>query len=321
MAAAVCLTFFFAAADPVMAAKIPLIGWIFRQVEEKVSYPGDYDTRAKQLLTGEEEAGEEVGSPYMKEDDSLRFTISEVYCNDMALYLAVCLEAENGFDEAFVEAAQGTDISRISFYSTAALDLTEAGAGILTADPALGQETPYYMEGEFKDEKTFAGIIRADLAGLVQSAGMNSALPERFGYELTVTDLYADYEKQHYRGEWKFELEVNVESAETIPVNYVNEEGIGIASLTKTDYELRAELILPEGANAADYMTVICDADGKVLDSQGENVEVYSAWQRDVSRVTVYVCDYVTYMDECKGADAAELLPQKALLAVEVKLE
>lgn len=223
--------------------------------------------------------------------------------------------------ENMPEAARGTDVSSISFYSTATLDLTETGAGTLTADPALGMEAPHYMEGEFKDEKTFAGIIRADLSSLMQSAGMESALPGHFGYELTVTDLYADYEAQHYRGEWKFELEVNAEGAVTIPVNYVNEKGIGIAGLTKTNYELSAELILPEGANAADYLTVICDANGEVLDSQGENAEVYSVWQRDVSRVTVYVCDYVTYMDECKGADAAVLLPQKALLAVEVELE
>lgn len=289
MAAAVCIIFLAAAADPVMAAKIPLIGWIFKQVEEKVSYPGSFDARAEQLLAGDENAaaGEEIRSPYVKEADGVRFTISEIYCNDMALYLAVCLEAENGFDEAFIADAKGADISRIMFYSTAAVDLSGAGLGEVILDPGLGLETPYYMEGEFKDEKTFAGIIRADLTGLMQTAGADlAALPEHFGYELTVTDIYADYEKQHYRGEWNFELEVT-----------------------------------GEGADKADYLTVICDANGEVLSPQGENAETYSLWKRDVSRVTVYVCDYITYMDECKGADAKALLPQKALFAVEVKLE
>ncbi|MDO4333139.1 MAG: DUF4179 domain-containing protein [Eubacteriales bacterium] len=324
MAAAVCIVFLAAAADPVMAAKIPLIGWIFKQVEEKVSYPGSFDARAEQLLAEDENAaaGEEIQSPYVKEADGVRFTISEIYCNDMALYLAVCLEAENGFDEAFIADAKGADISKIMFYSTAAVDLSGAGLGEVILDPGLGLETPYYMEGEFKDEKTFAGIIRADLTGLMQTAGADLAvLPEHFGYELTVTDIYADYEKQHYRGEWNFELEVTGEGAATIPVNQVNEDGIGIACLTKTDYELCAELILPEGADKADYLTVICDANGEVLSPQGENAETYSLWKRDVSRVTVYVYDYITYMDECKGADAKALLPQKALFAAEVKLE
>ena len=61
----------------------------------------------------------------------------------------------------------------------------------------------------------------------------------------------------------------------------------------------------------------VCDAEGKPLESQGGNAEIYSVYGRDVSKVTIYLVDYMTYMDECKG-DNAHLLPEKALFQTEV---
>lgn len=325
MAAAICLGVFFVAADPVAAAKLPLIGWIFKSVEKEVSYPGDYSSQAEQLVKAEEVGREEApDSPYVKESDGVRFTISEVYCNDMAMYLAVCLEAEEGFGDEFRESSRGIDINSIQFESTVVIDMTESGMGTFTMDPALGIEAPYYMEGRFEDDKTFAGIIRVDLTDVVSRVGQDSvSLPEHFTYGFSVTDIYANYEGKHYRGDWSFLLDVRSETGHTqkIAVSRTNGEGLGIGTITKTDYELQAELIVPEDRNRADYVVVACDAQGQPLESQGVNAEIFSLYGRDVSTITVYVCDYYTYMDECKGEGEAEKLPEKALFSINVDLK
>ena len=104
----------------------------------------------------------------------------------------------------------------------------------------------------------------------------------------------------------------------TVTVDETNEEGVGISEVTRTAYEIKADAIIPEGASPADYIVAICDADGKLLESQGDIVEVYSTHGRDTSKVSVYVVDYITYMDECKG-DNAHLLPEKALYQTEIE--
>ncbi len=77
---------------------------------------------------------------------------------------------------------------------------------------------------------------------------------------------------------------------------------------------------MPEGESMADYFVAIRDAQGKPLESQGGYAEIYNIYQRDVSKVTVYICDYVTYMDECK-AENWENLPEKAVYAKEITFE
>lgn len=52
-------------------------------------------------------------------------------------------------------------------------------------------------------------------------------------------------------------------------MNQTNADGLGIASVKKTAFEITAHPLFPEGANEADYVTVICDADGQILDTQG----------------------------------------------------
>lgn len=152
-------------------------------------------------------------------------------------------------------------------------------------------------------------------------------LPQQFTYYLEISDIYADllqYEqeqatdpetgetvilpeplKKHYTGTWNFAIPVTMDAdgKQVVRVDQTNENGVGIASVEKTDFEIKAELLLPKNASAFDYVVVICDADGKRLDTQGDNAEVYSTYGRNTDTVYVYVCDYIKYMDELKGSD------------------
>lgn len=326
-------------ANPALAAKLPFIGHIFDTVEEEIGYKGDYSESSEKLVTPEEikEDGT-IDSLYVQKSNGITFTVSECNYESMAMYLAVSIESEEGFSEEFMNYSRYgmpevpedadqyvSDYSTVYMKSTAAADFSESGYGEIMFDPAYGTSAPYLIEGKFVDDHTFAGIIRVDLFDLqmLDDAGewqQIENIPDEFPYELHVTSIYAKPGSgTNLEGNWDFTLDVklNHENTEIKEIQETNADGIGIGTVTKTAYELHAELLLPEGMDSADYIVAVCDADGNPLESQGEIAEIYSTYQRDVSKVFIYVVDYYTYMDECKG-DNSYRLPEKAVFQTEV---
>ncbi|UWP60337.1 DUF4179 domain-containing protein [Ruminococcus gauvreauii] len=341
VAAIACAVF---VSNPVLAEKIPLIGHIFQTVEEDVTYKGDYSSHAESLVP----EGAEEDSEYVQTSNGITVTVSEAYYDSMALYLAVSIQNEEGFPDDFIRTSNmegyQLDYDRLELMTSVGFDFSEAGLGVVECSPENGMATPYYIEGQFEDNQTFAGIIRMDLEYLADGAGGYMEVPDQFGYTLRISDIYADLstasttqtvndpdnpgetltipvtDQKHYEGEWEFNFDVVLDNSATttVTVDETNEEGVGISEVTRTAYEIKADAIIPEGASPADYIVAICDADGKLLESQGDIVEVYSTHGRDTSKVSVYVVDYITYMDECKG-DNAHLLPEKALYQTEIE--
>jgi len=340
VAAALVLSVAVYVANPALAAKLPFIGNVFRTVGESSGYAGDFEKHAVHLVQADEvqESGE-AASPYVQTDNGITFTVSECNYESMAMYLAVGIESEEGFSEALQTFARYGSYEKVpeeEMYqsysvlymdSTSTADFSASGKGIYKGDPAAGTNSPYHIEGRFVDDHTFAGIIRVDLMNMAildetegWKAVENTELPEKFIYTLRVTELYADPEKgERLSGNWDFTLDVALNHEQTVrkELHETNEEGIGIGTVTKTAYELYAELVLPEGKSQADYVVAVCDAEGKPLVSQAEYAEIYSVYDRDVSKVYVYVVDYLTYMEECKGNNYRNL-PKKAVYQTEV---
>lgn len=339
VAAALVLSVTVCVANPALAAKLPLIGNIFQTVGADSGFAGNFEENAVRLVTPEDvQEDGTVVSPYVQTDNGITFTISECSYESMAMYLAVSLESEEGFSEEMRtfarygsyekvdESQMYVDYSTLYMSTTSTADFSASGKGIYEGDPAVGTSSPYYITGKFIDDHTFAGIIRVDLMylGILDETGGwnmldNEELPEEFAYMLHVTDLYADPEKEHLSGNWDFSLDVKLNRDQTTQkeMNDTNEEGIGIGTVTKTAYEVYADLTLPEGKNQEDYIVAICDAEGKPLESQAEYAEIYSTYGRDISKLYVYVVDYITYMDECKGNNYHNL-PEKAVYQTEV---
>lgn len=338
-AAALVLSVTVCVADPALAAKLPFIGNIFQTVGEDSGFAGDFEDGAVQLVTPDavEEDGT-VNSPYIQTDNGITFTISECNYESMAMYLAVGIESEEGFSkdlrtfarygsyEEAEESEMAVSYSSLYMDSTSEADFSASGKGIYKGDPAAGTSSPYCIEGKFVDDHTFAGIIRVDLMnmGILDEEGKwneidNAELPDEFSYALHVTELFADPEGEHLSGSWNFALDVKLNRAGTIrkEINAANEDGIGIGTVTKTAYELYADLVVPDGVEKADYMVAVCDAEGKPLESQAEYAEIYSVSGRDVSKVYIYVVDETTYMNECKGNNYPNL-PRKAVFQTEV---
>lgn len=318
-AAALILGVCVCAANPVLAAKIPLIGRIFQVEEKKVSYPGNYSEKADRLSSAANTGAETIkeNNPYRQISGGITFTISECYADNMAMYLAVTIEAKDGFPKEFVDAAKNTDLDYITLGidSTAAADFTAAGLGKVFFDPAYGTDAPHNIEGSFVDMNTFAGIIRLSLTNLTvvdeeaRFIELDSA-PKNFTCELEITNIYAygpmdlfdpeDNGLVELPGKWTFpEIEVKVDDSETIVknINRTNDDGVGIRSVRKTAYEIEAQLIAPEGENSGDYVIFMADADGKRLDSRGGNVETYNTYQRNVDKITIGICREDDYMN------------------------
>ncbi len=347
------------ASNPVLAAKLPLIGRIFSLVQEKVSYKGRFSDDAEIYIkdgssetpSGSEKhaapsksdnmAGKQTENLLVQTSGGLTVTVSETNCSAQALYLALCIENEEAFPADFIKTKNmdgylpdydSLSLETNSYYNVPGLTKKDRPAG-------GGYPTPYYIEGQFVDDHTFTGIIRVSLDEDLRSSAAagtdttlssdkkNTAFPAEFIYYLEISDIYADllqYEetyatdpetheqvalseplKKHYKGKWNFAIPVSMNkgSVQTVNINRKNENGVGIGSVEKTNFEIKAELLLPEDAQPYDYIVAICDADGKRLESQGDNAEVFSTYGRNTQTVYVYVCDYIKYMDELKGED------------------
>lgn len=321
--------------NPTLAAKLSFVGHIFDTVGSEVGYKGDYTAGAEKLVTPHQvQEDGTIDSPYVQKSGDITFTVSECNYESMAMYLAVSLESEKGFSEELrnygrygvytepdEEPEDGGGYSVMYMESTAVIDLGEEE---IICDPAHGKSAPYRIQGQFVDEYTFAGIIRVDLVD-IQVLDENEmwkkvVLPDEFGYQLSVTKLYADYEGEQLTGDWSFDLDVKLNHENTVirEIHETNEEGIGIDTVMKTAYELKAELLLPDGLSKADYMVAVCDGDGKPLEPQDTIAEIYSVYGRNVSHITIYVVEEETYMNECKGNNYPNL-PDKAVFQAEVE--
>ena len=80
--------------NPVLAAKIPLIGKIFERVEDNATYSGDY-TDKKTVLTNEDHEGNLDTSDYTIADKGITLTASEAYCDGYSIFLTVNIEKED----------------------------------------------------------------------------------------------------------------------------------------------------------------------------------------------------------------------------------
>lgn len=336
---AVCLGVLFVS-NPSLAAKLPIIGRIFSQVQDKVSCKGDFDSSENTIaeLPPTESMTDAVNkaadNPFVQTSGGLTVTVSEINCSAQALYIALCIENEEDFPADFMKSKQedyALDYDSLSLESIDYFDI--AGMEKAKRGPENGVPGPYYIEGEFVDAHTFAGIIRVPLD--------DAAYPRHFTYYLEISDIYGELFsygeeetltdpdgnavtlreplKKHYTGTWNFALDVTrkEDGQEVALVNKANADGLGIASVKKTAFEITAQLLLPEGADGYDYITVICDADGQILDAQGDNAEVFSTYGRNTDTVYIYICDYLQYMDELKGSP--EKIAAEALFQTEVR--
>lgn len=128
-------------------------------------------------------------------------------------------------------------------------------------------------------------------------------------------------------GSWAYRLSIaqKDEEARVVTIKETNEDGVGFESLEISSVEMTLNTIEPGDAST---IAVALDADGRQLESGGDNFYELSIAGHDISTVYLYLCDYDEYMDELKGYRLPEspnhdnyqsILEERALFKLEVK--
>ena len=162
--------------NPVLAAKIPLIGKIFEKVDDDITYSGDY-TDKKTVLTNEDSVGNLDTSDYTVSDKGITLTASEVYCDGYSIFLTVNIESED---------ADFTHIPEHYTGMNAADNQTAAGFyidGTWSVDGSSPEWLENTFDGEVIDSQTFAGMLKINLAERHTGSGELSLNINGLGYD------------------------------------------------------------------------------------------------------------------------------------------
>ena len=184
---AVCIT------NPAFAENIPLVGNVFKQLGNSLGFYGDYSKYAKQLTDSTEDArsadadGSQEGSSnsqnvqaedqnttendnsdktkdnesYSKTVDGTTVTLSEVYCNELAMYLSMTIHTEDKFPDTFIT-SEGKPNIKLSENSTVKYDYMDGKSNLFNA----------YLDGKMLDDNTYAGVLRIPVEDMtVDEAG------------------------------------------------------------------------------------------------------------------------------------------------------
>lgn len=133
------------------------------------------------------------------------------------------------------------------------------------------------------------------------------------------------YEHWWVDGPFEFNLRIDADqgSAQVVTVDEVNDTGAGLYQVVKTKFEITVEEKCSEERTKSGVFLVVLDADGKILPyGSSSNAQTYAINGRNVSKIFVYACDYVEYMDEIKAhrneANFQQILQQRALYEKEI---
>lgn len=162
--------------NPVLAAKIPLIGKIFERVEDDAIYSGDY-TDKKTVLTNEDSAGNLDASDYIVSDKGITLTVSEAYCDGYSIFLTVNIESE---DADFTHIPKHYTGMKVADNRTAAGFYIDGTWSVDGGSPELLRNT---FDGEVIDSHTFAGMLKIDLAEKQTGSGVLNLNINGLGYD------------------------------------------------------------------------------------------------------------------------------------------
>ncbi len=161
-AAAFAAAAVFCVANPSLAAKLPLIGGIFSDLEDDFIYPGDYSDRA-QVLTPQETTEEvseaestEAAQPadaYTATDQGVTITASEIYCDGLSVYLSLDVYTETPLGYHYDSAGNQTP-------ATVYLSGSSYFDGALNPGGSIGN-TDFHTEQ--LDENHVKGMLKIDL--------------------------------------------------------------------------------------------------------------------------------------------------------------
>lgn len=283
---AVCIT------NPALAANIPVVGSVFEKIGKSLGFSGDYADYAKPLEqenagtqeTADSGGGEEAGreSAYRKTVDGVTVTLSEVYCNDQALYLSMLIESQETLPETITD-QDGTPVidiidSELQFSYNKSFRLLNA-----------------YLDGKMLDAHTYAGVLRVEM----EETKRNNDEMKRF-YE----DRNAFLKEKGFDMENMEELGFTFEDvARELGMEEFSDEQIAaIGGPDKSDYDM--ELEIPEKFTADLTIHKIRGKKSEAQDTTPEMPkELKDAYTQAMAENGLDEADYESFTEEEKETE------------------
>ncbi len=270
--------------NPVLAAKIPLIGKIFEKVEEDATYSGDFSDK-KTVLTKEDAAGNLDTSDYTVSDKGITLTASEAYCDGYSIFLTVNIESED---------ADFTHIPRHYTGMNIADDKTAAGFyidGKWRVDGRSDEWLENTFDGEVIDSHTFAGMLKINLAKKHAGSGELSLTVNGLGYDDDTMIGGEEISASHWtEGSWNITIpfEVNETDVKTIEVGE-KKGNITLEDVVVSPYQV----IVHAGWSYEPCSTICFNQDGEMLhpDMEMAGRAVFAVQGKEIKTLYVYIFD------------------------------
>ena len=333
--------------NPVLAAKIPLIGKIFEKVEDDVIYSGDYKDKGT-VLTNEDHEGNLDTLDYSVTDKGITLTASEVYCDGYSIFLTVNIEAEDSDFTHIPEHYTGINVAD---------ERTAAGfyiGGTWSANGNSPEMLKNTFEGEVIDSHTFAGMLKMDLKQKVSGSGELNLNVDGLGYD---DDRMLDSEEisaSHWTdGSWNIVLpfEVNETDVKTIEVGekkgnftldnvVISPYQVIVHTTTpgkhrELDDDWREKLLSkdPDMTDAEMYeiigysyepcQTIVFNQDGEMLQSDMEMAgwAGFAVQGKEIKTLHIFIFDNLDDWARMESEGMNSSVAEKAIIAKEIYLE
>lgn len=291
---------------PGLLENVPILRGIFTSMQEDVGFSGDYDS-----------IGEEVSGMYSETIGGVTVKLSEVYCNDQALYVFFTMESEDVLPDTDILNCLTVDATgEFSYWNPGHYE----GANRLS-----------YTDGTASrvDDHTLAGIARFDLqetkvdtsayeaereraiaageswfdhfdAEVIEKYFTENEIPESFTMELGIQSISLWEEGnginniKSFSGPWTFALNVKKDTSDAQVIEGgVNDAGIGFEKIIKDRFEIVMYPEIPTELlmNQLSYDPIMLDANGEMLDlgNNGGSINVVAIADHDISHVDAFI--------------------------------
>lgn len=333
--------------NPVLAAKIPLIGRIFEKIGGDVTYSGDY-TNKESVLTKEDSAGNLDTPEYSVSDSGITITASEVYCDGYSIFLTVNLEAEEADFTHIPQHYTGIQSADSQMAAGFYID------GTWSINAGSSEQLTNTFEGEVIDSHTFAGMLKLDLPEKSEGSGHLSLNVNGLGYD---DDRISDSEEisaSHWSdGRWNMVLpfEVNRTDVKTIEIGET-EGNITLNDIVVSPYQVivhattpgeqreltddRREKFLSKDPNMTEEemlkllgwtyepcQTLVFNQDGELLypDTEMPGRAGFAVQGKEIRTLHVFIFDNLDDWAEMENEGMNSSAADKAVIVREIKVE
>jgi hypothetical protein len=283
-AASISLVFTVGVINPALAAKLPIIGSMFKVIEKNVESPGDYSQYATSL--------NEVVS-----DNGIKVTLSDILCDGEGLYVTYKIESKEPFKYELDgnEPLDSDQLLENEEYHKVSFSDNELVMGKVSG-----------LDGKFIDEHTFIGMKKYYLKLL------GKEVPNNFDFEVKITSFTAHVfdnnpKNEIFNGNWVFKVPVKVDKSisKNIDINYKTDNGFSIDSIIITPFSVVINSTNP--GNEHYNMKVIDDKNRKLKSDSGRSLDenkkinYFGALSKDCKSLRVIV-----YKDKIEQKETIE---------------